>query len=550
MAKILSQEEIDSLLNVVDEEGAVDEADQTEIVAEKQIVVYDFRRPNRVSREQLRSFRSIHDKMARNLSNQISAIMRSIVEIQLHSVDQMTYGEFLMSLPTPTSFNVFSMKPMDGAGVLEINPSIAFPMIDRLLGGRGDQYDDTREFSNIELNLLDTILRQIMQNLKESWAAVAEIFPSIDAKESSPNVVQIVAQNEVVVMVVMEIVIGHSSGMMNICYPVISLETILSRLASRDLMMSETSSKKSRNRELQALIGGADVHIAAMLGSTQLSLKEVLELQVGDVIMLDRVADDTVTVSVDGRDKYRAKIGLQRFRKTIQIQDEIKTEKDQVKEMIEMLTHKAGDSIKARIGLWTAAQEGDDIVIDGGRVRIVTLRQQHIDGGDNCTLSLSDFISPQGDYVATFAVTAGRAIEQIIWQYRDTGDDYHALLLRTVADRLAEAATELTHRLVASRYWGYGNNGQHPIGIRPAIGYPSLPDQSLIFDIDRLMPLSPTGISLTENGAMSPAASTCGLIIAHPQSRYFVIGAIGDDQRSDYAARRGLSPSDLAKWLR
>lgn len=337
MAKILSQEEIDSLLNVVDEEGAVDDAEQSEIVTEKQIVVYDFRRPNRVSREQLRSFRSIHDKMARNLSNQISAIMRSIVEIQLHSVDQMTYGEFLMSLPTPTSFNVFSMKPMDGAGVLEINPSIAFPMIDRLLGGRGDQYDDTREFSNIELNLLDTILRQIMQNLKESWAAVAEIFPSIDAKESSPNVVQIVAQNEVVVMVVMEIVIGHSSGMMNICYPVISLETILSRLASRDLMMSETSGKKSRNRELQALIGGADVHIAAMLGGTQLSFREILDLKVGDVIMLDRVADDTVHVSVDGRDKYRAKIGLQRFRKTIQILDEIKTEKDQVKEMIEML---------------------------------------------------------------------------------------------------------------------------------------------------------------------------------------------------------------------
>ncbi len=229
------------------------------------------------------------------------------------------------------------MKPMDGAGVLEINPSIAFPMIDRLLGGRGDQYDDTREFSNIELNLLDTILRQIMQNLKESWAAVAEIFPSIDAKESSPNVVQIVAQNEVVVMVVMEIVIGHSSGMMNICYPVISLETILSRLASRDLMMSETSGKKSRNRELQALIGGADVHIAAMLGGTQLSFKEILELKVGDVIMLDRVADDTVHVSIDGRDKYRAKIGLQRFRKTIQILDEIKTEKDQVKGMIEML---------------------------------------------------------------------------------------------------------------------------------------------------------------------------------------------------------------------
>lgn len=337
MAKILSQEEIDSLLNVVDEEGDVGSIDKNEVGTEKQVVVYDFRRPNRVSREQLRSFRSIHDKMARNLSNQISAIMRSIVEITLHSVDQMTYGEFLMSLPTPTSFNVFSMKPMDGAGVLEINPSIAFPMIDRLLGGRGDQYDDSREFTNIEVNLLDTILRQIMQNLKESWSAVAEIFPTVDAKESSPNVVQIVAQNEVVVMVVMEIVIGHSSGMMNICYPVISLETILSRLGSRDLMMSETTGKKSRNKELQALIGGADVHISAILGETNMGLKELLELKVGDVIMLNKVADDTAVVNIDGKEKYTATIGLQRFRKTIKIKEKIRTEKDKVKEVIQML---------------------------------------------------------------------------------------------------------------------------------------------------------------------------------------------------------------------
>ncbi|PAF46012.1 flagellar motor switch protein FliM [Helicobacter sp. 11S02629-2] len=338
MAKILSQEEIDSLLNVMDEDGdGFESGDLVDLATEKQVIVYDFRRPNRVSREQLRSFRSIHDKMARNLSNQISAIMRSIVEIQLHSVDQMTYGEFLMSLPTPTSFNVFSMKPMDGAGVCEINPTIAFPMIDRLLGGRGDQYEGTREFTNIELNLLDTILRQIMQNLKEAWAPIADIFPSVDAKESSPNVVQIVAQNEVVVMVVMEIVIGHSSGMMNLCYPVISLETILSRLASRDLLMSETSGKKSRNKELQALIGGADVNVSAILGSTNISLKDILELKVGDVIRLDKVADDVVTVNIDGREKYAASIGLQRYRKTIQIREEIKTEKDKLKEVIEML---------------------------------------------------------------------------------------------------------------------------------------------------------------------------------------------------------------------
>lgn len=132
MADILSQEEIDALLEAVDD-GESDEALQKQdILPQKSVTLYDFKRPNRVSKEQLRAFRSIHDKMARALSSQISAIMRSIVEIQLHSVDQMTYGEFLMSLPSPTSFNVFSMKPLDGTGVLEINPSIVFPLSCRL----------------------------------------------------------------------------------------------------------------------------------------------------------------------------------------------------------------------------------------------------------------------------------------------------------------------------------------------------------------------------------------------------------------------------------
>ena len=335
MADILSQEEIDALLEVVDDDSGT--LDKNDVLSQKQITLYDFKRPNRVSKEQLRAFRGIHDKMARSLSSQISAIMRSIVEIQLHSVDQMTYGEFLMSLPSPTSFNVFSMKPMDGTGVLEINPSIVFSMIDRLLGGKGESYDSQREFSDIELNLLDSILRQIMQTLKDAWAPVVEIFPSIDTKESSPNVVQIVAQNEVVIMVVMEIIIGHSSGMINLCYPVISLETILSRLGSRDLVLSETNSKKSRNKELQALIGGAGINVSASIGNANLSLKDILELQIGDIIRLDRKADDTVLVSIDGRDKFLAKIGLQRYRKTIEIKEHIKTEKDKVKEILEML---------------------------------------------------------------------------------------------------------------------------------------------------------------------------------------------------------------------
>jgi len=339
MAELLSQEEIDALLEVVqDENVAPEELEKSpDILEQRQITLYDFKRPNRVSKEQLRSLRAIHDKMARNLASDISALMRSIVEVQLHSVDQMTYGEFLMSLPSPTSFNVFSLKPLDGKGVIEINPSIVFPMLDRLLGGDGSSYEANREFTDIELGLLDQLLKAITQNMKEGWAPIMELFPVVEAKESSPNVVQIVAQNEIVVMIVMEIVIGHISGMMNICYPVISIESLLPKLANRDLMLSGASGRKSRNTELRALIRGAKIELEAVLGYAYMSMQGVIDLEVGDIIKLNRPADDTVVVKVDGREKFIADFGVRRYRRSIKIREILKTEHDEVKEILEKL---------------------------------------------------------------------------------------------------------------------------------------------------------------------------------------------------------------------
>lgn len=347
MADILSQEEIDALLDVVEDEGddVLQQSDESHLLPQRQVTLYDFKRPNRVSKEQLRAFRGVHDKMARSLASQISSIMRSIVEIQLHSVDQMTYGEFLMSLPNPTSFNVFSMKPLEGSGIIEINPSIAFPMLDRLLGGKGEPFDANREFSDIELSLFETILRVMMSTLKDAWGPVMEVYPAVESKESSPNVVQIVAQNEIVVMVVMEIIIGHSSGMMNICYPVISLEPVLPKLASRDLMLNETSSKKSRNTELQVLLGGAQVSVEANLGDSELTMRDILDLKVDDVIRLSSPADDIVTVRIDGKERFKGEIGLRRFRKSIQITEVIDTEKDAVKRALENFEQLRHDKI-------------------------------------------------------------------------------------------------------------------------------------------------------------------------------------------------------------
>jgi len=351
MAEILSQEEIDALLEVVeDEDEVVEDIGGPDLLEQRQITLYDFKRPNRVSKEQLRSIRALHDKMARNLASDISSLMRSIVEVQLHSVDQMTYGEFLMSLPSPTSFNVFSLKPLDGKGVIEINPSIVFPMIDRILGGPGMPFESDREFTDIELNLLDQVLRVITQNMKDVWSPIMELYPVIEAKESSPNVVQIVAQNEIVIMVVMEIIIGQTSGMMNICYPVISIESLLPKLASRDLMLSETSSRKSRNKELKALLRGAKMELEAVLGYANLNMKEILDLKEGDIIKLNRPANDTVVVKVDGREKFIAEFGVRRYRRCIKIIEKLKTEHDEVKEILELLELKRKQKLEQITG--------------------------------------------------------------------------------------------------------------------------------------------------------------------------------------------------------
>ena len=336
MADILSQEEIDALLEVVDDDDASESiGEKSKKEEQQQVIIYDFKRPNRVSKEQLRAIKGIHDKLARNLASQISSVMRSIVEIRLHSVDQMTYGEFLMSLPSPTSFNVFSIKPLDGNCVLEINPSIAFPMIDRLLGGNGEGFETSRELTDIEVNLLDAILRMMMQRLKESWSMITDMYPNVEAKESSPNVVEIVSQNEIVIMVVMEIIVGNSSGMINICYPVIYLEPILSRLANRDIMLGETSAKKSRNKELKTLIGRAEVLYEAILGKSIVSVNEFLNLKEGDILRLDRSANDKAIVTIDKKEVFLAEVGLHRFRKSIRIEELIRSDKDEIKNILE-----------------------------------------------------------------------------------------------------------------------------------------------------------------------------------------------------------------------
>lgn len=222
------------------------------------------------------------------------------------------------------------------------------------------------------------------------------------------------------------------------------------------------------------------------------------------------------------------------------------------------------DPVHGAVMLLPAARKGDDIYIYGDvTVKIPCLRQQAVSEASGCTLSLADFVAPAADdgnpsdFIGVFAFTQGKRLNAIVERYKRDGDEYRSILYQSLADRLVEAATELAHKEVRTGAWGYAvedDDERHLLrqdyqGIRPAVGYPSLPDQSLIFELDRILDYASLGIEVTESGAMSPAASTTGLMIAHPESRYFVVGAIDDAQRADYIGRRGRSADEMKAFL-
>jgi 5-methyltetrahydrofolate--homocysteine methyltransferase len=214
--------------------------------------------------------------------------------------------------------------------------------------------------------------------------------------------------------------------------------------------------------------------------------------------------------------------------------------------------------VNATIGIFEGYAREDDIYIRHNDMTVVvpTLRQQH-PSTDGFCYSLADFLAPQNDYVGTFATTI-LGVEAFAETFEKEDNMYDSILVKTLSDRLAEATAEWLHTEVRKKYWGYAVDENLTVkemlktqykGIRPAVGYPSLPDQSIIFTLDPLIKFNEMGITLTENGAMFPNASVCGLYFAHPQSKYFMIGKIDETQFTDYASRRGIEPGVLRKWL-
>jgi flagellar motor switch protein FliM len=324
MPEILSQEEIDALLTNIDQDDVKIKEEVIESEQElksKKASLYDFKRPDKVSKEQVRAIKNLHDKFSRNFSSKLSAFLRSIVEIDVISVDQMTYAEFVLSLSSNVSFNVISLAPLDGSAVFSLEPEIGFSFVDRLLGGAGEVINIDRAFTDIEQSILLDVVNQAMSELRAAWNPIMNIAFTVLEQESSPNVVQIVAPSELVVLIVFEVKIGEISGIINWCLPVIVIEPILNKIGTHDILSRTKKMAEDRSDDIIRVLKNVSVLADFKLGSKKISVHEFLQLKEGDVIQLHNKIDKKLKCSINNVQKFTFKIGKRGSSKAVKLCD-------------------------------------------------------------------------------------------------------------------------------------------------------------------------------------------------------------------------------------
>jgi len=331
MAEFLSQDEIDALLDIADEDGTLEEIpdDVGPSTRDKSYAIYDFKKPNRISADQMKAFNALHDKMLRTTISDLSAMLRKIVDVKLYSIEQMTYGEFILSIPQITSLNTLSIKPLDGRIVMECNPAISHKIIAHLLGNGDSTLTDSteKELTEIEMEVFDHFYKLIVKHLKIAWEDVATINFKTESMDTNANAIQIISDHEIVLLVVFEITIDDESGFLSICYPISYIESLLDVIVEK--VFAEAKNKKvSKQRDINALMSGAKMKIEAILAETEVHIKDLLNLKEGDVIAFSKNATSASSkVYINNKEKWSALAGSSSNRKAIQIKSNIDHEK-------------------------------------------------------------------------------------------------------------------------------------------------------------------------------------------------------------------------------
>ncbi len=308
MAEILSQEEIDALLSAVSYGDGVEvEAESSKV--ERLINTYDFRHPARVSKDQLRTLQNLHDNFARLLSATFSTLQRSVIEINLVSVDQITYSEFIMSLSSPSCTYTFRMEPLEGVAVIDFSQSVVLSFVDRLFGGRGTSIVTEREITWIEKSVMNNIINRCLRDLERTWERIIPLECNVEMLETNPEFIQVVPASETVVLISFELKSENVNGLINLCYPYISIEPIALRLGGQNLVSSAKEVPREEILKNRKRIELFSCDVKAQLGSTKLTLKELLDLKAGDVVPLNTRLNDDIEIYVKDQVKFYGKPG-------------------------------------------------------------------------------------------------------------------------------------------------------------------------------------------------------------------------------------------------
>ncbi len=267
------------------------------------IVPYNFRRPDRLSKEQVRSLFLLHDMFAHSLSSSLPVFLRTLSEVTLVSIEQRAYVEYLTGLPDPTALFAVSMHPLDGAAILELNPSIAFPVIDRMLGGAGKELDEARAVSEIEQRIIEGFLGVVIDDLRLAWHPLVELDLEITSRETRPQMLQIVAPNEVVLVILFDVQIGESRGLMSLCIPANILEPLVEKITPSSYTRHAETAPTDTRRILDTL-AQVEFTIAAELRGTRINAEDLLHITKGDVLRLDSRIDAALDVSIGGKVKF------------------------------------------------------------------------------------------------------------------------------------------------------------------------------------------------------------------------------------------------------
>lgn len=325
MTEVLSQDEIDQLLTAIST-GDSETDDFKPVSDTRKIKIYDFKRPDKFSKEQLRTVSNMHETFARLTTTSLSAQLRSLVHVHVASVDQLTYEEFIRSIPTPTTLAVVNMDPLKGNAILEIDPTITFCMIDRLFGGRGvTSSNKNRDLTDIEQSVMEGIIVRILANMREAWTQVIDLRPRLGQIETNPQFAQIVPPTEMVVLITLETKVGDEEGMMNFCIPYLTIEPIISKLSSQFWFSSvRRSSTTQYFGTLTEKLSSVDMETVAEIGSINLPVREVLALRIGDIIRLSNTkVGDPLTLSVGNKKKFYCQPGVVGKKMAVQVTGKI-----------------------------------------------------------------------------------------------------------------------------------------------------------------------------------------------------------------------------------